>query len=121
MRLSSWLFNTPASEFGKTYSDDRIADVLKTNRFISGEDLEHTIMRYVALYNTQFPQSALGSRTPVQAMKAWHKSNPDLFVKKPSNHPGCDTYSPLRHIPWGRSSFAAPRCAILLFVDSMLF
>jgi transposase InsO family protein len=27
----------------------RIADVLKTHRFVSGEDLEQTIMRYVAL------------------------------------------------------------------------
>jgi hypothetical protein len=70
----------------------RIADVLKTNRFVSGEDLEQTIMRYVALYNTQLPQAALGSRTPVQAMKHWHKSNPDLFLKKPSNRPGCDSY-----------------------------
>lgn len=69
----------------------RIADVLKTNRFKSGEDLEQTIMRYVALYNTQLPQSALASRTPVQAMKDWHKSNPELFLKKPGNHPGCDT------------------------------
>ncbi len=41
----------------------RIADVLKTQRFLSGEKLVQTIMRYVALYNTQFPQSALGSRT----------------------------------------------------------
>ncbi len=48
-------------------------------------------MRYVALYNTQFPQSALRSRTLVQAMKSWHKSNPELFVKKPGNHPGCET------------------------------
>ena len=69
----------------------RIADVLKTNRFVSGEDLEQTIMRYVALYNTQLPQSALGSRTPVQAMKDWHKSKPDLFVKKPSNRPERDS------------------------------
>ena len=43
----------------------RIADVLKTNRFVSGADLEKTIMRYVGLYNTQLPQSALASRTPV--------------------------------------------------------
>lgn len=69
----------------------RIADVLKTNRFVSGEDLEQTIMRYVALYNTQLPQSALGSRTPLQAMKDWNKSNPELFVKKPGNRPECDT------------------------------
>lgn len=59
---------------------------------VSGEDLEQTIMRYVTLYNTQFPQSALRSRTPVQPMKAWHKSNPELFLKKPGNHPGCDNY-----------------------------
>ena len=71
----------------------RIADVLKTHRFMSGEDLVQTIMHYVALYNTQSPQSALRSRTPVQAMKAWHKSNPELFVKKPGNRPGCDTYA----------------------------
>lgn len=69
----------------------RIADVLKTNRFVSGEDLEQTIMRYVTLYNTQLPQSALGSRTPVQAMKDWHKSNPHLFLRKPSNRPECDS------------------------------
>ena len=69
----------------------RIADVLKTNRFVSGEDLEKTIMRYVGLYNTQLPQSALASRTPVQAMKDWYKSNPELFSKRPGNHPGCDT------------------------------
>ncbi len=39
----------------------RIADVLKTHRFVSGEDLEQTIIRYVALYNTQFlnPRSAV--------------------------------------------------------------
>jgi transposase InsO family protein len=69
----------------------RIADVLKTNRFVSGEDLEQTVTRYVALYNTQFPQSALGCRTPMQAMKDWYKSNPELFIKKPGNHPGYDT------------------------------
>lgn len=34
----------------------RIADVLKTNRFVSGEDFEKTIMRYVGLYNMQLPQ-----------------------------------------------------------------
>ena len=48
-------------------------------------------MRYVHLYNTQLPQSALGSRTPMQAMKNWHKSHPQLFVKSPRNHAGRDT------------------------------
>ena len=68
----------------------RIADVLKTNRFDSALDLEQTLMRYVALYNTQLPQSALGSRTPMQAMKDWHKSHPYLFVKSPRKLPGRD-------------------------------
>ena len=49
-------------------------------------------MRYVHLYNTQLPQSALGSRTPMQAMTNWHKSHPHLFVKSPRNHAGRDRY-----------------------------
>jgi hypothetical protein len=68
----------------------RISDVLKTNRFDSALDLEQTLMRYVHLYNTQLPQSALGSKTPMQAMKNWHKSHPHLFVKSPRNHTGRD-------------------------------
>ena len=63
----------------------RISDVLKTNRFDSALDLEQTLMRYVHLYNTQLPQSALGSRTPMKTMKDWHQSHPQLFVKSPKN------------------------------------
>jgi transposase InsO family protein len=70
----------------------RIADVLRSHRFNSGEDLEQTLLRYAALYNHQFPQSALKSRTPLQAMKDWYAKRPDLFVKRPYDHPGCDTY-----------------------------
>jgi hypothetical protein len=58
----------------------------------SGLDLEQTLLRYVALYNHQLPQSALRSRTPIQAMKDWYADRPDLFVKRPYDHPGCDTY-----------------------------
>ena len=54
----------------------RIADVLKTHRFNSAEDLEQTLIRYVSLYNQQLPQSALKSKTPIQAMKEWHKTHP---------------------------------------------
>ena len=53
----------------------RIADILKTHRFSSGEDLEQTLLRYVALYNHQLPQSVLKSKTPMQAMKEWHQSH----------------------------------------------
>jgi hypothetical protein len=33
----------------------RIADVLKTHRFHSGQDMEQTLIRCVALYNHQLP------------------------------------------------------------------
>jgi transposase InsO family protein len=50
----------------------RIADVLKTNRFNSAEDMAQMLTRYVALYNHQFPQSTLKNKTPMQAMKDWY-------------------------------------------------
>lgn len=52
-------------------------------------------MRYVARYNHQLPQPALGSKTPMRAMKAWYQEHPDLFHKQPYDRPGCDTYAPL--------------------------
>ena len=35
----------------------RIADVLRTHHFQSGKELEHTIMRYVGLYDNHLPQA----------------------------------------------------------------
>ena len=46
----------------------------------------------MALYNHQLPQSALKSKTPMQAMKEWHQSHPQLFHKRPYDRPGCDNY-----------------------------
>ena len=57
----------------------RIEDVLQSHHFQSGKELEATLPRYVWLYNQQLPQSALGSKTPLQAMKDWHKLTPSLF------------------------------------------
>jgi hypothetical protein len=62
----------------------------RPRHFNSAEDLEQTLLRYVALYNHQLPQSALQSRTPMQAMKKWHQTHPDLFNKRPYDRPGCD-------------------------------
>ena len=73
----------------------RIEDVLQSHHFRSGEDLEATLHRYVWLYNQQLPQSALGSKTPLQAMKDWHNLKPELFKKQPHYLPGCDTKSRL--------------------------
>jgi transposase InsO family protein len=68
----------------------RIEDVLQSHRFRSGEDLEQTILRYVHLYNGQLPQSVLKGRTPIGALKDWHRDKPGLFKKRPYNHTGCD-------------------------------
>ena len=68
----------------------RIEDMLQSHHFRSGEEPETTLHRYVWLYNQQLPQSALGSKTPLQAMKNWHKLKPELFNKHPYYRPGCD-------------------------------
>jgi transposase InsO family protein len=70
----------------------RIEEVLRGHHFRSGEELETTLHRYVWLYNQQLPQSALGSKTPLQTMKDWHNLKPELFKKQPYHLPGCDTY-----------------------------
>jgi len=74
----------------------RIEDVLQSHRFRSGEDLEQTIMRYARLYNGQLPQSVLKGRTPLAALKDWHREKPELFKKRPYNHPRWDNYAGTR-------------------------
>ena len=49
----------------------RIEDVLQSHHFRSGEELEAMLHRYVCLYNQQLPQSALGCKPPLKAMKEW--------------------------------------------------
>ena len=71
----------------------RIEDVLQGHHFRSGEELDATLHRYVLLYNQQLPQSVLHSRTPLQAMKDWHKLKPELFKKNPYYLTGCDNYN----------------------------
>lgn len=68
----------------------RIADILRTHHFHSGEDLEATLLRYAWLYNHQLPQKALGHIAPIQALKNWQQSHPQMFHKRAINHPGHD-------------------------------
>jgi transposase InsO family protein len=68
----------------------RIEEVLQSYPFRSGEELETTLHRSVRLCNQQLPQSALGGRSPLQAMKDWHEHKPQLFRKQPYDLPGCD-------------------------------
>ena len=56
-----------------------------------GASKEATLHRDGALYNQQLPQSGLGSKTPLQAMKDWHTLKPELFKKQPYYLTGCDT------------------------------
>jgi len=72
----------------------RIEEVLQSHHFRSGEEPETTLLRYVWPYNQQLPQSALGSKTPLQAMKTWHKLKPELFKKQPYYLTGCDRWAP---------------------------
>lgn len=69
-----------------------LADILRTHHFHSGEELEATILRYVWLYNHQLPQKALGHVSPIQAMKQWQRSHPELFNRRVTNQPGHDSY-----------------------------
>ncbi len=71
----------------------RISDVLQSHHFVSGEDVAQTLCRYALLYNQQLPQSTLGSKTPLDAMQRWYASHPHLFVKRPCNLAGGDTYA----------------------------
>ncbi|BCX82342.1 transposase, IS481 family [Methylomarinovum caldicuralii] len=69
----------------------RIAEILKTTRFRSSQDLERTLMQYASVYNHQIPQKALGHISPVQALKDWQKKRPELFKKRVYNLTGLDT------------------------------
>lgn len=69
----------------------RIEEVLQSHHFKSGEELETTLHRYVWLYNQQLPQSALRSKSPLQAMKDWYNLKPELFKKRPYYLTGCYT------------------------------
>lgn len=70
----------------------RIAEVLATRRFRSGEHLEDTLLRYVSIYNHHIPQRALGHICPVEALHEWFQKKPDLFVSDVKNLPGLDKY-----------------------------
>ena len=68
----------------------RISDVLNILHFISGQDMQKTLLRRTTLYNHQFPHSALSSKTPIQAIKHWYKTHLHPFSKKPFDRPGCE-------------------------------
>ena len=71
--------------------NDRIGEVLQTLWFNRALDINQRLLRCAELCNHQLPKSALQSKTPIQVMKQWSESHPDLFSKRPYNRPGRDT------------------------------
>lgn len=69
----------------------RIAEVLATTRFHSGEHLRETLTRYI-LYNQHIPQPALAHCPPVAALKRWYQEHPELFRQQPQDQAGLDSY-----------------------------
>ncbi len=43
--------------------------------------LKETLMRYLRIYNHHIPQKNIGHITPVEALKKWRETHPDLFKK----------------------------------------
>jgi transposase InsO family protein len=69
----------------------RIAELLQQTRFDSAADLAKTLQNYLKLYNHHIPQRAIGSKTPVQALKEWQRRKPDVFVKRVYHQTGLDS------------------------------
>jgi transposase InsO family protein len=69
----------------------RISELLKQTRFDSRADLGTTLLNYLKLYNHHIPQRAIGTKTPIQALKEWQQQKPDLFVKRVYDQAGLDT------------------------------
>ena len=70
----------------------RIADILRTHHFQSGKELEHTLKRYIDLYNNHLPQANLNCRTPCQVMFEWYEKKPQSFNKPVHNRTEGDIY-----------------------------
>jgi len=47
----------------------RINELLRQTRFDSRADLQATLLHYLKLYNHHIPQRAIGSKTPILALK----------------------------------------------------
>ena len=65
-----------------------IAEVLATTRFRTGEYLDDTLQRFIALYNHHIRQRKLCHISPVQAIIEWQRKQPELFVVDSINLPG---------------------------------
>uniref|UniRef100_UPI0004884BF5 integrase core domain-containing protein n=2 Tax=Ferrimonas senticii TaxID=394566 RepID=UPI0004884BF5 len=70
----------------------RVSEILKATRFDCRADLEATLLRYAHVYNHHIPQKALGHTPPIERLKGYYQTSPELFRVKPINHRGPDSY-----------------------------
>ena len=70
----------------------RIEDILGQTRFSSANHLKDSLLKYNQLYNHHIAQKLLGHITPIQALKNWQKTHPNLFKKSVYNLTGPDSY-----------------------------
>lgn len=68
----------------------RISEILATTHFDASRDLQETLYQYQKIYNYHVPQKNIGHITPIQALKDWHKKQPELFKKKIYDLSGLD-------------------------------
>ncbi|MGL5949158.1 MAG: IS481 family transposase, partial [Aeromonas sp.] len=59
----------------------RISDILRTHHFDSRRSLHELLANYQWFYNNHLPMRVLGHLSPIDAMQAWQKKRPELFIK----------------------------------------
>ena len=70
----------------------RISEIVKQTRFASAAELESTLTNYLNSYNHHIPQRALNHISPIEALQAWRKKSPELFVKRVYKQAELDSY-----------------------------
>ncbi|XOF34092.1 MAG: IS481 family transposase [Candidatus Electrothrix sp. YB6] len=68
----------------------RSKEVVQQTKFESSRQLKEILLQYLRIYNHHIPQKNPGHITPVEALKNWRKTHPDLFKKLVYNQSGLD-------------------------------
>jgi len=68
----------------------RISEVVARTHFESAHELKVALLHYVRVYNHSIPQKSIGHISPVQSLKRWKNTHPDLFKKRVYNQTGLD-------------------------------
>nr|WP_229487539.1 integrase core domain-containing protein [Pseudoduganella lutea] len=92
-----------------------ISELIAQTRCDSRADLAATLLNYLKLYNHHIPQRAIGSTTPIQALKKLQKRKPELFVKRVYDQTGLDIdiVPPRHHLVYGRIRCRKIRTSLL--------